>query len=136
LREVHLANWERQVDHLESFTYSAAQAVLTAEEVLDQRYGMITQRLDALSSLGPPSQGPLHPTPSSNEDPQDLLRALARVDSERPPQEVGDAARRAKREAQRGAGGPERRLTNVDVVMGTPKRSGTPRRERTPGRDR
>ena len=66
---------------------------------------------------------------SSNDDPQDLIRALTRVDTERPPGDVGDAARRAKREVQRSNGGSERRLTNVGGF-------GTPRRERTPGRDR
>jgi hypothetical protein len=33
--------------------------------------------------------------------PQELLRALSRLDAERPPVQVGDAARRAVRQVQR-----------------------------------
>lgn len=67
------------------------------------------------------------------------MRALTRVDKERPPGMVTDAAWRAAREVQRvgesgvGAVG-KRRLTGVPV---TPKKMpGTPRRGNTPGRDR
>ncbi|KAF8624426.1 hypothetical protein AX17_007135 [Amanita inopinata Kibby_2008] len=86
-------------------------------------------------------------------DPQDLLRALSRVDRLRPPALVGDAARRAVREVQRvGESGVgvvgEKRITGVvgnnNVLQTprktptTPRRGGerTPRRERTPVRDR
>jgi kinetochore protein Mis13/DSN1 len=67
------------------------------------------------------------------------MRALTRVDQERPPGTVGDAAWRAAREVQRvgesgvGAIG-ERGLTGV---LATPKKiPGTLRRGNTPGRDR
>jgi kinetochore protein Mis13/DSN1 len=73
-------------------------------------------------------------------DPQDVLRALAMVDAERPPAQVGDAARRAVREVQRvnetGVGPvSERRLTGVPPP--TPRKTpGTPRKTATPGRNR
>ena len=127
-----------QVDQVEMFTYSAAQAALITEELLDHRFGLLSKRLTDISS------GPSAPAVSSApEDPRDLLRALARVDSERPPKDVGDSVRRARREVQRaGAGeGGERRLTSVGAgagaaaTAGTPgRRGGTPGRERTPGR--
>lgn len=79
------------------------------------------------------------------QDPQDLLRALSRVDAERPPALVGDAARRAVREVQRvneGGGVGERRLTSTGLGLAsaqggaTPRKTvGTPRRG-TPGRER
>lgn len=115
--------------------YSAAQAVLIGEELLDHRFGVISDHLSAVTAAPPP------PTVSSAEDPQDVLRALTRIDVQRPPGEVGEAARRARREVQRNNGASERRLTNVvpSGVLGTPvkdRRSGTPKRERTPGMDR
>jgi len=69
-------------------------------------------------------------------DPADLMRALSRVDEERPPAKVGEAARRAAREVQRageagfaGSVGGEKKLTTPRKM--TP---GTPRRGNTPGR--
>ncbi|KAG6876938.1 hypothetical protein C0993_011902 [Termitomyces sp. T159_Od127] len=68
-----------------------------------------------------------------------LLRAISRVDAARPPAQVGDAARRAVREAQRAGDANERRITEVPVGNGgvglTPRKvPGTPRRGTTPGR--
>ena len=69
-------------------------------------------------------------------DPADLMHALSRVDEERPPAQVGEAARRAARELQRageagfaGSVGGEKKLTTPREM--TP---GTPRRGNTPGR--
>ena len=75
----------------------------------------------------------------STTDPQDLLRALSRVDARRPQAQVGDAARRAAREVQRAAdangGLAERRITGV--APPTPRKPpGTPRRGTTPGKGR
>ncbi|PSS32065.1 hypothetical protein PHLCEN_2v2172 [Hermanssonia centrifuga] len=69
----------------------------------------------------------------------DLLRAMSRVDAERPQAQVGDAARRAAREVQRAHEAPggmaERRLTGVPPP--TPRKPpGTPRRATTPGKGR
>lgn len=84
-------------------------------------------------------------------DPRDIFKALSRVDMSRPPQQIGDAARRAGREAQRarasavGSGGgggtgggregdareaaQERKLTGV--APATPRKvPGTPSRKR------
>jgi hypothetical protein len=100
--------------------------VLIGEETLNQRYGLISQRLTAISAP-PPFLSP------AADDVQNLLQALTRVDVARPLREVGDAAHRARREVERshGDGGNERRLTKVDAI-------GTPRREsrKTSGKDR
>lgn len=67
-------------------------------------------------------------------DPQDVLRALSRIDMQRPPAQVGDSARRAAREAQRAneSSNVERKLTGIP---NTPRKApGTPRRAGTPGR--
>lgn len=93
-------------------------------------------------------------------DPQELLRALTRVDSQRSSDKVSEPARRAAREVRRaeesgavlGVSGNERRLTFTEPGGGgylnggsgagmgglqTPKKMpGTPRRGSTPGRDR
>lgn len=83
----------------------------------------------------------------------DLMRALSRIDTARPPSKIGDSVRRAAREVQRigetGGGVGERRLTAVyppGILSGgnasgsgmmTPRKMpGTPRRHGTPGRDR
>ncbi|TFK27921.1 hypothetical protein FA15DRAFT_665933 [Coprinopsis marcescibilis] len=109
----------------------------------------------------PPPPPPL-PSVSHLPSPHTLLRALSRVDASRPPAQIGDAARRAAREAQRAeqSGQPaiagDRRVTLLPSMMpaglgapGTPRRGGgsgipttpgrrerTPARERTPGRER
>ncbi|EAU83308.2 hypothetical protein CC1G_10749 [Coprinopsis cinerea okayama7 len=94
----------------------------------------------------PPPPPPL-PSTSNIPSPHTLLRALTRVDAARPPQQVGEAARRAAREVQRveesgrGAIAGERRVTVLpSMVPGTPRRAGggipgTPGRSRTPARE-
>ena len=68
-------------------------------------------------------------------DPADLMRALSRVDEERPPAQVGEAARRAAREVQR-AGEAGFAGSVGDKKLTTPRKMtpGTPRRGNTPGR--
>lgn len=132
-----------QVDHLQSFIHTAIQATSVAEADLDQRFAQLSLTLTSRSHLHSSSApdptslssylAPTHPT----TDPQDLLRALSRVDAARPPVQMGNAARRAAREVQRAneQGGGERRLTGVPPP--TPRKApGTPRRGATPGKDR
>lgn len=104
-----------------------------------------------------PSSSSLYPSQPHSQgsslfagpSPHDLLRALSRVDQERPPAQVGEAARRAVKEVQRagesgfvGAVGGEKRLTSVPatprktITPGTPRRGNTPARGATPKRDR
>ncbi|KAH9924106.1 Mis12-Mtw1 protein family-domain-containing protein [Amylocystis lapponica] len=64
---------------------------------MDPSPAINTSSSTALSSYLPPSLS--RPPPTT--DPQDLLRALSRIDAERPPAQVGDAALRAVREVQR-----------------------------------
>lgn len=140
-----------QVDHLHSISHSALETTRTAESDLDRRFALLnlslasrsqpthyalTTTTTALSSYLPPSSN----RPPSTTDPQDLLRALSRVDATRPQTQVGDAARRAAREVQRvadanGGMSAERRLTGVPPP--TPRKPpGTPRRGTTPGKGR
>lgn len=156
---------EFKIDQIASFVNAARATTYIAEKALNERFDIIASnlksRLNPHPQSHPPSGGPLITTdPSSSSegstqilttyvtkprsagsttDPLDLMRALTRVDKERPPGMVGDAAWRAAREVQRvgesgvGAVG-ERRLTGVPV---TPRKiPGTPRRGNTPGRDR
>jgi len=77
-----------------------------------------------------------------SHDPQDLLRALSRLDAERPPSQVGDQARRAVREVQRvneRGGVGERRLTMTGTGTGlgaTPRKGVSTPRRGTPGKER
>lgn len=138
-----------QVDNLHMISHSALGMTRTAESDLDRRFALLNISLTsrsqptpyphtiastALSTYLPPSSSRV----PSTTDPQDLLRALSRVDAERPQTQVGDAARRAAREVQRAAdanGGMERRLTGVPPP--TPRKPpGTPRRGTTPGKGR
>lgn len=90
----------------------------------------------------------------------DLMRALSRIDTARPPSKIGDTVRRAAREVQRigesggrvgdrrltavyppgilsGGGGPNNAPSGGSGMMMTPRKvPGTPRRHTTPGRDR
>lgn len=154
-----LGEVEFKLDRLHAWTNSALQTTNIAETDLDHRFALLSFAL-ASRSAAPPAAGSL-PTTSLSvlapaqakalapgkgiapPDPQDLLRALTRVDAERPPAQIGDTARRAVREAQRAqeGGGGERRLTGVIPRPATPSRrsgglggGGTPRR--TPARDR
>lgn len=136
-----------KVDNLSSYVNSAIQATDMAEAELDYRFSLLSLALSARShSLPPPSsssstlasylpptqRGLSHPP---GESPRDILRALSRIDKERPPGKIGDAARKAAREVQRvqvvGSGGVgERRITELAPGLGaTPRRvPGTPRR--------
>ena len=151
-----------KIDRLSSFIHTARSRTCIAEKALNERFDIIASNLKSRLNLFPPHplsrpSATTDPSSSSSQmpttyitnprttssgaipDPQDLMRALTRVDKERPPGMVTDAAWRAAREVQRvgesgvGAVG-ERRLTGVPV---TPKKTpGTPRRGNTPGRDR
>lgn len=136
-----------KVDSLHSYVNSAVQATNMAEAELDYRFSLLSLALAARShSLPPPPsssstlssylphthQGLSHPP---GESPRDILRALSRIDKERPPGKIGDAARKAVREVQRvqvvGSGGVgERRITGLTPGLGaTPRKvPGTPRR--------
>ncbi|KIJ60374.1 hypothetical protein HYDPIDRAFT_117290 [Hydnomerulius pinastri MD-312] len=136
-----------KVDSLFSYVNSAVQTTNVAEAELDHRFSLLSLALSARSrSLPPPlgsstslsshlpltQRGVSHPP---GESPRDILRALSRIDKERPPGKIGDAARRAVREVQRvqegGTGGVgERRLTGLAPGVGaTPRKvPGTPRR--------
>ncbi|KIM80325.1 hypothetical protein PILCRDRAFT_822455 [Piloderma croceum F 1598] len=154
-----LEGLEFKVDSLHSYLNSALQTTNAASDDLDARFSLLSLSLAARSQSFLPSlstthtSNPLaHPTlyrtsslPNPNlqaRDPQDLLRALSRLDAERPPAQVGDQARRAVREVQRvneGGGVGERRLTLTSATTGvgaTPRKAvGTPRRG-TPGKER
>ncbi|KAF7981281.1 hypothetical protein HWV62_34185 [Athelia sp. TMB] len=119
-----------------------------AAEDLDTRFAVLSHALASRSGLVQPTR-PVSttssllsaPTPTSHatplHDPQDLLRALTRLDAARPPAQIGDAARRAVREVERvgPAAGAERRLTIA--APATPRKSAsTPRRGGTPGKER
>lgn len=138
---------EFKVDKLSSYVNLAVQAADVAEAELDYRFSLLSLALSARShSLPPPSsssptfasyllrtqRGLSHPP---GESPRDILRALSRIDKERPPGKIGDAARKAVREVQRvqvvGSGGAgERRITELAPGVGaTPRKvPGTPRR--------
>ncbi|KAH9830289.1 Mis12-Mtw1 protein family-domain-containing protein [Rhodofomes roseus] len=146
-----LDSMEYTMDHAHVMTNSALETTRIAETDLDRRFAMLNISLasrsqpaptslpstsGALSSYLPPSLS--RPPPTT--DPQDLLRALSRIDAERPQNQVGDAARRAVREVQRATDAPggmtERRLT-AGVAPPTPRKPpGTPRRATTPGKGR
>ncbi|EPQ52472.1 hypothetical protein GLOTRDRAFT_140210 [Gloeophyllum trabeum ATCC 11539] len=144
-----LHDLEFTIDRLQALVQTSMHTTHYAEDDLNHRFALLSLSLSArseplsslnsakpgsLSSFLPPS---LSHSPSS--DARDIFRALSRVDAERPPAQVGDAARRAVREVQRvneaGGGIPDRRLTGV--LPPTPRKPpGTPRRATTPGRGR
>lgn len=152
-----LQDLQFKVDQLHTLTNAARATTNIAETMLDQRFELLSLGLTLRTN--PPPPPPLDPTAGSGAqmlskyvergtvsampDPRDLLRALTRVDRERPPAMIGDAARRAAREVQRagesgvGAVG-ERRLTGLPNGMSqTPRKTpGTPRRGGTPARDK
>lgn len=157
-----LPTLEFKIDQLFSFASSARATTDIAEKALNERFDVLAANLASRLAPFPPVQdagatGPAaatqllttyvaHPAgaraagASGSADPRDLLRALTRVDQERPPAQVGDAARRAAREVQRAnevgaAAVGNRRLTGVPPA--TPRKApGTPRRGTTPSRDR
>jgi kinetochore protein Mis13/DSN1 len=139
-----------QVDHLHELAHIALEGTRLGEADLNRRFSQLNISLASrIQPLAPSVNSPstalssyLSKTsvrPSSTTDPQALLRAMSRADAERPQAQVGDAARRAAREAQRAHdasnGMSERRLTGVPPP--TPRKPpGTPRRATTPGRGR
>ncbi|CCM06771.1 uncharacterized protein FIBRA_09069 [Fibroporia radiculosa] len=147
---IRLDDLEHTMDRLHALTNSALETTRMAEADLNRRFSLLNVSLasrsqpasstlpsssGALSSYLPPSLS--RPPPTT--DPQDLLRALSRIDATRPHNKVGDAARRAVREVQRAtdasSGVAERRLTGVPPP--TPRKPpGTPRRATTPGKGR
>jgi len=132
-----------KVDSLFSLVNSAVQTADVAGSELDYRFSLLSLALSTRSRSLPPSSHhsslsshlPLPPKGISQpppEDQQNLFRALSRVDMDRPPAKVGDAARRAVREVQRvrEGGVSERRLTLPSGVGVTPRKiPGTPRRK-------
>ncbi|KZT00942.1 uncharacterized protein LAESUDRAFT_664952 [Laetiporus sulphureus 93-53] len=141
-----LDDLEFTMDRLHTVANSALETTHLTEADLDRRFAMLN--LSSRTQLGPSTAPPVgalslyfppsRSRPPPTTDPQDLLRALTRVDAERPQAQVGDAARRAVREVQRAVDAPgvaERRLTGVPPP--TPRKPpGTPRRAVTPGRGR
>ena len=148
-----------KIDYLYSLASTARTTVDIIEQTIDQRFKVLSLHLNARSNPPPAIHDPGSGSGSTAQilsryvkkdggtgtapDPMDVMRALARVDMERPPAMVGDAARRAAREVQRagesgmGAVG-ERRLTGVPSGLGmTPRKvPGTPRKGGTPSRER
>ncbi|KAF8055568.1 Mis12-Mtw1 protein family-domain-containing protein [Lyophyllum atratum] len=146
---------EYKLDHLRVLANQARAAAETAERALDWRFEVLAGALDArdrvsVSSSGAGEGGILGRYVQGrggagggagggggrqeDDEALRLLRALARVDAARPPAQVGDAARRAVREAQRVGVVGDRRVTGV---WPTPKKMpGTPRRGTTPSRER
>ncbi|KIM40720.1 hypothetical protein M413DRAFT_446110 [Hebeloma cylindrosporum] len=148
-----LQSLEYKVDRIFTFTSAARTTTNVAEKALNERFDILTANLTSrinpfpqpAEEVGSGSTQLLSTyvneprAKSTAPDPMDLMRALSRVDQERPPTQVGDAARRAAREVQwadeRGvAAVGDRRLTEVPA---TPKKTpATPRRGNTPSRDR
>ncbi|KAL6298336.1 Mis12-Mtw1 protein family-domain-containing protein [Sparassis latifolia] len=145
-----LEELEYTMDRLHTIANSALHTTRMSEMDLDRRFALLNISLGARTQAAPsalPSSStslssylpPSLTRPSPTTDPQDLLRALSRVDAQRPQAQVGDAARRAVREVQRAhdatSGVAERRLTGVPPP--TPRKPpGTPRRATTPGKGR
>ena len=133
-----------QLEILDQWSRAARECAYSIEDELDRRFADLNLAITSTNVLPPiPSDalpprllhiphGPsLHPITA---DPQDVLRALSRIDIQRPPAQVGDSARRAAREAQRAneSSNIERKLTGIP---NTPRKApGTPRRAGTPGR--
>jgi len=144
-----LPSLEFTIDELYSRTSAAKTTTDIAERMLNERYDLLNSNLASRLGSGTDGSGSqttqllsTYVTPPGTTmrpggvDLMDMMRALSRVDEERPPGQVGDAARRAVREVQRagenGYVGGEKRLTNVPS---TPRKTpGTPRRGNTPGR--
>ncbi|CAK5264216.1 unnamed protein product [Mycena citricolor] len=135
-----------KLDVLHTNLSGARTAARAAGRLLDERFEMLDGELAARAGVGSRVDGSsasgtalVEPRVAAAET-RSLFRALSRVDSDRPPAQVGDAARKAAREVQRAtasSGERERRVTLMPGgPPGTPKRPGTPRRDRTPGTPR
>jgi kinetochore protein Mis13/DSN1 len=110
-----------QVDSLHSYLHSALQTTNATSDNLDRRFSLLSSSLTSPFQSSPASTHAAslsHPallrspsrlaTAQQGYDPQDLLRALSRIDAERPPAQISDEARRAVREVQRVAAGSPR----------------------------
>lgn len=139
-----LADVELKLDGLHERSRAALKCTRTVEDELDRRFADLNIAITSTNVLPPIPNDTLPPRllnipHGSNPhpittDPQDVLRALSRLDMQRPPTQVGDSARRAAREAQRAneSSNIERKLTGIP---NTPRKTpGTPRRPGTPGR--
>ncbi|KAI6098322.1 Mis12-Mtw1 protein family-domain-containing protein [Pisolithus croceorrhizus] len=167
-----------KLDSLSECVHSAVHVTSIVRADLNHRFSLLSDAICARSISVPPQQHH-HPTlalvgrashfsfPSSlrlprdvaphppGESSRDLLRALSRIDKERPPGKIGDAVRRAAREVQRVqeglgmSGVGERKLTDlppppgasgsngVGVATATPRKvPGTPRKVYGPGTPR
>jgi kinetochore protein Mis13/DSN1 len=143
-----------QIDSLHASLNTALQTTNAVTDDLDARFSLLSLSLSSRSQSLPAFSSALLSNPSTlsnptlyrttslshpHPDPQDLLRALSRIDVERPPAQIGDEARRAVREVQRvneGGRVGERRLTITGGAgVGATPRKGTPRRA-TPGKER
>lgn len=133
-----------QLECLNRRSQAALECTRTIEDELDRCFADLTVAVTSTNVLPPIPNTTLPPRllhiphgPNPHPvmtDPQDLLRALSRIDMQRPPAQVGDSARRAAREAQRAneLSNVERKLTGIP---NTPRKApGTPRRAGTPGR--
>ncbi|KAH9484233.1 Kinetochore protein mis13 [Psilocybe cubensis] len=150
-----LPELEYKVDQIFAFVSAARMTTNIAEKALNERFDLLSAKLASRTVLhtegGEVAAAPrtaagllaTYVAPAGTmkgpADQLDLLRALSRVDRERPAAMVGDAARRAAKEVQRAAESGavavgDRRLTSVPA---TPRKTpGTPRRGNTPSRDR
>jgi kinetochore protein Mis13/DSN1 len=133
-----------QLGRLNQRSRGTLRCICTVEDELDRRFADLNMAITSTHVLPPIPDDTLPPrllhiphgsTPHPVvTDPQDVLRALSRIDMQRPPAQVGDSARRAAREAQRAneSSNVERKLTGIP---NTPRKApGTPRRAGTPGR--
>lgn len=136
---------EFQYDQLFNWANTIRVTTGIAERVLNERFDALTSNLTSrIMPLPAPADIAASPSthllsthvtqPNSKSpgpDPILLLRTLSRVDKERLPAQVGDAARRAAREVQRAG-----ESNAVLSVPATPSRRppGTPRRGATPSR--
>ncbi|KAI6033370.1 Mis12-Mtw1 protein family-domain-containing protein [Pisolithus marmoratus] len=167
-----------KLDSLSEYVHSAVHVTSIVEADLDHRYSLLSDAICARSrSVPPPHHHPTlalagrrkggsstthslqhpHDVPPHppGESSRDLLRALSRIDKERPPGKIGDAVRRAAREVQRVqeglgmSGVGERKLTDlppppgvggsngIGVAAATPRKvPGTPRKVYGPGTPR
>ncbi|KAJ7691520.1 hypothetical protein B0H14DRAFT_3906206 [Mycena olivaceomarginata] len=127
------------------FKFNMLQTNLHAARMC-ARFGLLDAGLWGLAAHTNGTARAGNSTSDATDTAHGVLRALASVDTVRPPAKVGDAARRAVTEVQRAtrAGEGERQLTLPAATSvgaggggpGTRRRPGTPRRERTPGRER
>jgi len=133
-----------QLERLNRMSQEALKCTGAIEDELDRRFEDLNIAIASTNILPPIPNDALPPRlldiphgPNTHPvitDPQDALRALSRLDMQRPPAQVGDSARRAAREAQRAneSSNAERKLTGIP---NTPRKApGTPRRAGTPGR--